>query len=334
MENFAPANLMSGVAGQYGANVTPPPGSNRVAAPAPTIASTSMAPIAGSENPAPPPGTSQLQDIQGTGAGAQGIVPQGTSSTIGNSGASPSITIPPGGMGMGAFQKVMIPALNAAREGRQFREGQANEESRFERGQNQSHQQFLDSQAAEEGRFKRGKIAEGASKIQPAIEEIGTIKKTIDDLRPLVATNVPFPGTGNVQASLSRRLGGGGTPQMKNSLAIDDAGNTLAAILDKKLAGRFNKEEADALKKSMVPLANDQPKYGGEKLRKLDAFVATLDQGNEQAIRNMASAITGGTIDPTAHFTPTAPSGRSQGLAVGSDLGNGVKVRRVIRRVS
>jgi len=97
MENYVPPNLIGGAARAFGSNVAPPP-------------------VSGSANPAIPVGASNLNTAEGTGAGASGTLPTGT---------SPTVSVPPGGMGMKGFQNVMLPTLKAGQEERQFGQRQA-----------------------------------------------------------------------------------------------------------------------------------------------------------------------------------------------------------------
>lgn len=198
MENFAPANLMSGVAQEYGANVNSPQGQpssvvrQPTQAPAPTIASTSMDPIPGSENPAPRPGTANLNADEGTGAGASASVAPGASPTIPQ---APALNIPPGGMGMGAFKNLVIPALNAAREGRQFQQGQANENQRQQNSIAAENARFASGQNMAENQKQAELIKEyetGNTSVMSALDAY----KQLDDAWNKVPPNQKGPGLG------------------------------------------------------------------------------------------------------------------------------------------
>lgn len=348
MENFIPQSAAQGIVNMYTGQPAQnsSTGNNGGANPTPSTPSGSSAP---SNNGAPnglpaslvrnPPiaqGQANLDAAQGTGAPNPALVPPGQplkfppaptqplnqapapTQVVGNSGSSgvPQVVIPAGGIGKPAMQ-MLQPALNAAREGQQFQQGQAGENARFNAGQTNENSRFNVGQANESARqataLAQAKALANAThmasvveKIQPSIDEIGGIKNLISQITPLVSQNTPLPGTGNLQASAANALGGIGTPQMKRSLAINNAGTALSASLDKLVAGRFNENETKLLNTSLVPTGNDQPAYAKNKLQKLNAFVGTLEAGNAQAIRNMGAAITGGQINPTA---PSAPAG-------------------------
>lgn len=297
LENYAPANLISGIASQYGGNVAPA-GSSRppTQAPAPTIASTSMAPIPGAENPAPPSGTSALQDIQGAGQGNEANLPPGT---------SPTLNVPAGGMGMGAVQKLLIPALNAAREGRQFHEGQRQTADIARLGREQSHQQFLEDQAAQEARFRRGKVVEAASGQKEAVSNLGTIDTAVAGLKDALTKNVPSPMS-NIQANIAETAGtptpygislGSGSAQK-----VNEAAATTRAALATEITrtGRYT-PFVDQILNAMVPTAKDQ--NWQEKIGLINRFRAAVASGSQQNIDNAISAATGGTV-----HIPSAPN--------------------------
>lgn len=304
MENYVPSNLISGAAKAYGANVSdgsvpPPP------------------PLNTQPTPSPTPGTTDLNAIGGAGVGTQDNVPPGTPVPVPpppSQAGGPTLNVPPGGMGLKGFQNVVLPALKAGQEERQFNERQGAEESRFQRGQ-----------AAEESRFQRGHIATSAEKVGSSLETLSGLNQFIQELDPLVSNNHPAPFIGTIGGNIARQSGGYGTPSMVNAMKIDDTAGKASALLDKQLAGRFNQQEADLLKKVMVPTGKDQggynaqgqPNYGQDKLNKLKAFSNALNSGNEQIIRNMASAMTGGAINV---IPPTSPVNTSKNFGTGDPL--------------
>ena len=311
MENFAPANLMSGVASQYGANVNPPPGSNRVAAPAqapaPTIASTSMEPIPGAEpsnpaplggtgnqsNPAGPPGTANLNADEGTGAGGGNNVPPGTPTAVVG---GPSLNIPPGGMGMGAFKNLVIPALNAAREGRQFQQGQAQTQRNFDTSQANEFARQKNSIQAENNRTMAGETA----KIAPSLTEAGTIQDDINALVPLFKNYQPIPFAGTALANLTAKSGSStfGTPTMQIGKQIEQITPALSAKVNYLLNKRFNSGESAMLQSKVVPNASDDGPNAMQKIANLQRLNAVMQGGDIQALRMVASSIAGQTVNP------------------------------------
>lgn len=139
MENYVPSSLISGAARSFGANVNDGSGTGGGggAAPSAPPPPPTPAPLGGTTNPAPPPGTTALENIQGTGAGNQDNVPRGTPPAIVApiSTDTQTVNVPPGGMGMKGFQNIILPALKAGQERQQFGERENAEESRFNRTQ-------------------------------------------------------------------------------------------------------------------------------------------------------------------------------------------------------
>lgn len=322
MENFAPANLMSGVAQQYGANVNPPSGGPSMArqptqAPPPTIASASMAPIAGAEtanpaplggtgnqsNPAGPPGTAELNADEGTGAGGGNNVPPGTPTAV--VGGGPGLNIPPGGMGMGAFQKVVIPALNAAREGRQFQQGQAQTQRNFDTSQANENQRQQNSIRAENNRTMAGETA----KLAPSLTEAGTIQDDIASLVPLFKGYSPIPFAGTALSDLTAKSGSStfGTPTMQTGKQIEQITPALSAKVNYLLNKRFNSGESAMLQAKVVPNASDDERNAMQKIGNLQRLVGVMQGGDINALQMVASSIAGRPVNPALPSSSGAP---------------------------
>ena len=291
MQNYIPSGFAQTVAGAYGANTGGGPAS-------PNVPPTPPLPPQTPATPSPTPGASDLAAAGGAGADSGGAFAPGTQTSIQAPAPAqgPAIQIPPGGISRNAME-LLQPALKANQEERLAQQRLQQEHGQFEQGQ-----------ANEESRFQRGKNAEEAAKTGPELQTLGGVKQFISEIEPMIASNNPVPGLGNIGGQIYKTLGGVGTPQMKRSAQINDTAAKLSAVLDKQLAGRFNENEANLLKQTMVPNGNDQPQYAMDKLNKLKAFVGTLEGGNAQAIRNVGSAVTGGQINPIAQTTPIAKS--------------------------
>jgi hypothetical protein len=293
LENWAPGDLISAIGTQYGANIAPTEGSRVEAppastqAPAPTIASTSMVPIPGAENPASPPGTTNLQNVQGTGGGNSANLPPGT---------SPTLNVPSGGMGMGAVQKLLIPALNAAREGRQFQQGQASENERARLSREQQHQQFIEAQQNEKNRTMAGETA----KIAPSLTEAGTIQDDINALLPLYKGYSPIPFAGTTLANMAAKSGSStfGTPTMQQGKQIQQIVPALAAKVNYLLNKRFNSGEAAMLQSQVVPNASDDEANAMQKIGNLRRFTAVMQGGDINALKMVAQSIAGQPVNP------------------------------------
>jgi hypothetical protein len=298
MENYIPGDVLQSISGAYSGNATPTQPQQRAVPQA-----SPDSPVL--PNPGPNAGTQHLQDIEGTGAGDQNAISPGQplglpapNQVAGNSGVT--FRPPQGGMNSKSFKEIVAPALNAQRERQQFMTGQQNEDRRQQErilDENLRQQRGLDQSR---DLTNKGHMASVADKIAPSLPEIGVVKNLVSQIEPLLQQNRPIPGLGNVGASLANASGGFGTDQMKRSLAINNAAGAISAALDKIIAGRFNENEAELLKKTMVPTGNDQPAYAQDKLNKLKGFISTYEKGNEQAVSNMAAAITGGQISAVA----------------------------------
>lgn len=286
----------------------------------PTSAPTTPAPatptpvIPGSQNLAPTPGTTALDSTEGTGVGDQPNIPAGTPINTFGGGTSVAPTPRISKMSLNDIQRYG-PLLNDVRQGKQFQQGQNAEESRFVRGQN-----------AEDARFRTGHVAGEVSKLGENVSRIGQLNTMLDQLEPLVRQNSPLPGMGNLQGSAYNALGGRGTPQMKNAASINNISAPLAASLNYELTRRFNAGEAQLLQTALAPSGNDTPEYGLQKLNQMRALVNAMQSGNDQAVRNIAAAVTGGKINltpQTGRIPPTnstyIPSNNSSGLSFNSE---------------
>jgi hypothetical protein len=290
------ANQLSG-----GTSESPTPTvSAPVQAPSPTIASTSMAPIPGAENPAPPTGSTNLSAIQGAGGGGGANLPPGTSPTIPS---GPSFK----GMSYMDLQRYG-PYLNDIRQGRQFQQGQTNENERARLSREQQHQQFLDAQAAEEARFQRGKVAEAATGQRESVANLGTIDTAVAGLKDALKNNVPSP-LANIRANISEAAGtpspygipiGSGSAQKVNEAA---AATRAALATEITRTGRYT-PFVDQILNAMVPTAKDQ--NWQDKIGLINRFRAAVASGSQQNIDNAISAATGGTV-----VVPQAPPNSS-----------------------
>src|SRR4029077_10721715 len=174
-------------------------------------------------------------------------------------GAAPSMSldIPAGGMGMKGFQNVVLPALKAGQEERQFRERQGAEESRFNRGQ-----------SSEESRFQRGKMAGVAESAGKNLGVTGTIQDDIDNLRGLFKGYNPTPFIGGVGARIASASGSPtfGTHTMQQGNAIQQVAPALCAKINYELTHRFSPGESQLLMANVSPSSTDNEANATKKL--------------------------------------------------------------------
>lgn len=297
MENYVPSTLIRGAAQSFGA-----PTNDGSAPPPPT----NPPPITGSANPDVPRGTTDLQDIQGPGSGGAPNLPPGTSPTVlGNSTSQPTISVPSGGMGMKGFQNIVLPALKAGQEERQFREGHA-----------QTAQQFATTQANEDRRQqerleaeRNRTMASETSKIAPSLTTSGTIQDDINALRPLFKGYSPVPFTGNALATITARSGSStfGTATMQKGKQIQQIVPALAAKVNYELNRRFNAGEAQMLQQQVIPNAGDDEANANQKISNLQRLTAVMQGGDIQALQMVASAIAGRPVNATLPSSSASP---------------------------
>jgi hypothetical protein len=275
MENYIPSSLIRGAAGAYGATTdTGPSGGDGGGGASP------VAPIQGPATP-PSPGGAQggavLANIQGTGAGGGSNMPPPPAGGL-------NLQVPPGGMGMKSFQNVVLPALKAGQEERQFQERQGAEESRFQRGQ-----------SAEESRFGRGKMAGVAEEASKNLAQTGTIQDDIDNLRNLYRGYNPTPFLGGIGAHIAAASG---APQkfpsvMNQGAQIQQVAPALGAKINYELTHHFSPGESQLLMANVAPSATDNEANANMKLNNLQRLVQVFKSGDQASINMVASAIAG-----------------------------------------
>lgn len=267
--------------------------------------SASPAPMGGTLNPVLPSGTQNLDAIQGTGAGTADNVPAGTPTAIVGSGPpalppSPSISRA-SPMDLQKFG----PMMNDIRQGRQFQEGQKNENERARLSREQQEKNFQEGQQNEKNRT----MATETSKIAPSLTEAGTIQDDINALLPLFKGYSPVPFAGTILANITAKSGSSsfGTPTMQTGKQINQIVPALSAKVNYLLNKRFNSGEANMLQQQVVPNASDDEANARQKIGNLQRLTAVMQGGDEQALQMVASAIAGrpvSTMLPSSN-TPT-----------------------------
>ena len=255
MSNYVPSNLIKGAAQSFGASTTDNGPS------IPQVAST---------NPSPSIGD--------------------TGTPIANPSSQPGINVPAGGMGLKAFQDVVLPTLKAGQEERHFQTNQANEESRF----------------------ARGKMAGAAETASKNLSTTGSIQDDINNLRQLFKGYNPTPFLGGAGAKLAAASGSPtfGTPTMQQGNAIQQVAPALGAKINYELTRRFSPGESQLLMNNVVPSANDNEANATMKLNNLQRLVAVFQSGDQASINMVASAIAGRLV--TAQVPTSIGTGPSQ----------------------
>lgn len=302
MENYVPSSLIGGAARSFGANVTD--GSSQ-----PPV---NPAPLGGTSSPTPPPGTTDLAAIQGTGAGAQDNIPPGTPPAV-VGGGQPMINVPAGGMGMKGFQNIVLPALKAGQEERHFGITQGNENERARLSREQQERNFQEAQQNEKNRTMAGETA----KIAPSLTEAGTIQDDINALVPLYKGYQPIPFAGTALAHLTARSGSSsfGTPTMQAGKQIEQITPALSAKVNYLLNKRFNSGEAAMLQAQVVPNASDDEANAKQKIANLQRLTAVMQGGDINALQMVASSIAGRPVNPSLPSSGGQPQPRGQGQA-------------------
>jgi hypothetical protein len=305
MENYVPANVLGGAAKAFGANVssggaggdgsgggTPPP-------PSPSPA------IAGSANPPQTPGATALGSTEGAGAGGGANLPPGTPDTIAPS-SGPALTLPPGGMSMKGFQNVVLPALKAGQEGRQFQQNQAGEESRFQRGKVQEANQFSTAQTNEKNRA----LAAQQDEFTKSINRTMSGFDALDQLNSLY-DKIPPTQKGAYVGQITKYGGtaaGATSPELStyNQARHAFIGN-FAAALDPM--GRQN-QALLAQVESMTPKVEDDPRVASNKVAAMHQFLTSTVNRNYQGFNAAANQIGGDiqqpAIPPNTYFESEA----------------------------
>jgi hypothetical protein len=281
-------------------------------------------PIPGSANPPQSPGMTALQTAGGAGQGDQSNFPPGTPTTIAGGGGTPFK-----GMSYMDLQRYG-PFINDIRQGRQFQQGQANENERARLSREQAERNFQIAQANEKGRAIAGaeeKVAPGAS----ATAQLEALEQGITTINSDPA-NKSIPFSGNLGSWYANKWA-------LNQASADSIANVGAGAIEKLVEGRYNEQQKEAIQKALFPTGNElgTPR-ADQKLAQLHAYIAQAKAGNVGQVKAAIDAIASGTAtNPQTMVTPVAsvlPSGQgSSGPTVGSDLGGGVKVRRVLRRI-
>lgn len=239
-----------------------------------------------------------------TGGGSSSATSTTPAPTTGGTPQTPGMTldVPAGGMGMKGFQNVVLPALKAGQEERQFQQRQGSEESRFQRGK-----------AQQESEFERGHMSGAVEKIAPQLTTTGNIQDDINTLVPLFKGYQPIPFLGKAGASIASASGtstfGGETAQRGKQ--IQQIAPALAAKVNYELNRRFNSGEAAMLQQQVIPNAGDNEQNAMQKIGNLQRLVSVMKNGDIQNIQMVASAIAGRPINPQPPVSTNPGQGQS-----------------------
>ena len=210
-------------------------------------------------------------------------------------------------MALKGFQNVVLPALKAGQEERQFQQRQGAEQSRFNTGQ-----------ANEESRFQRGHMATVAGEAAKNLSNTGTIQNDINNLRQLYKGYNPVPFLGGAGAALAGASGSPtfGTQTMQQGQAINQVAPSLGAKINYELTHRFSPGESQLLMAKVVPTATDNEANATMKLNNLQRLTAVFQSGDQNMINMTASAIAGRPVVaqiPTSGANVQSPPNSSTG---------------------
>ncbi len=261
------------------------------------------APIAGSANPSVPPGTTNLASIQGAGAGLGANLPVGTSPTI-QAPASPR------GPNFGKASLMDLqryaPILNDIRQGRQFQQGQANENERAQLSRDQQERNFQEAQGNEKNRAIAGQqdeFTKSVNRTMSGFDALNQLTSLYDKIPPNQkgayigqATKFAGPMTGQQSPELATY----------NQARHAFIGN-FAAALDPM--GRQNQALLTQVE-SMTPKVEDDARVVANKVSAMHQFLqSTVDrnyQGFNAAAQNIGGQISRPVIPPNTYFESEA----------------------------
>lgn len=157
-------------------------------------------------------------------------------------------------------------------------------------------------------------VAGEISKEGQSSQQIGQIRQLYTDLEGALSKNSPSL-TGNISGKANQLTGG----RMGSSTAADvlNAANPLATALNTELARRFNSGEVALLSHSLIPQPMDTLAMRQSKMGRLNHMISAMESGNEQNVKNVANAITGGNINTTIMPTKAQPVGGASTPQVG-----------------
>jgi hypothetical protein len=157
-------------------------------------------------------------------------------------------------------------------------------------------------------------VASEISKEGQSSQQIGQIRQLYTDLEGALAKNKPGLGS-TLSGKLNQASGG----RIGSTEAADvlNAANPLATALNTELSRRFNSEEVKFLTHALIPSPMDTPDYAKAKMMRLNHMIQSMESGNEQNVKNVANAITGGNINTTIMPTKTQPIGGAKTPQIG-----------------
>jgi hypothetical protein len=135
-------------------------------------------------------------------------------------------------------------------------------------------------------------IAEEVSKQGADSQQIRDLQTLASNLHQSIGKDLGMGG--NLKGSLYQATGG--RFGSSDAAAMQNATIPLATGLNTVLSHRFNAGEVAALGQSLIPQPKDTPQYQQQKLQNLNKLLNVMASGNEQNVRNVASAITSGAI--------------------------------------
>lgn len=253
--------------------------------------------IAGSANPPVSSGTTALNTVQGAGTGNGANLPPGTSPTV-----SPSFK----GMSYMDLQRYG-PLLNDIRQGRQFQQGQVNENTRAQLSREQSARQHQESLDAEAGRARAG-VAE---KTVPLLSASAQLEGSLNKLENINSSpdNISIPFTGNLGARYAEKVPSTTSKWALNQKSAQSEADVAAGAIERAVEGRYNDEQMRRIRAAMIPTGNELgTPVATQKLNKFRVYVQQLKAGAIGQANAALDSIAGGSFNPNASAQPIGSS--------------------------
>ena len=221
-----------------------------------------------------------------------------------------------GQFGGRALQGLQTIGNLALQPGQQQLQQQGIQKGQFEQSQQpviaaKNQQELINAQQAIPQKQKEV-VASEVSKQGQDTQQIRNLQTLAGNLQKSIGQNLGLGANikGNLYQATGGRIGSAAAANMQNSTI------PLATGLNTVLSHRFNAGEVAALGESLIPQPKDTPQYQAQKLQNLNNLLNVMASGNEENVRNVASAITSGAIPKVGTGTSQSQSQSSQAVTV------------------
>jgi hypothetical protein len=210
-------------------------------------------------------------------------------------------------MGMGPFKDLVVPALKANMDARQWAMSQNNENQRSANQINAENTRSALSRNAEQGRAISG-VAEKNAPILNASAQLSTALTAMDNLNS-DPNNKSIPFTGDLGAKYAQMNPNTTSKWVLNQKAADGWANVGAGAIEKMVEGRYNDQQMARIKQSLFPTGNELgTPVGNLKIQQLRSYVQQAKAGALGQVTQSLDAIAGaGTNLPAMANPVTSP---------------------------